>query len=42
MLEIKDVTKSDMWLNGGYFVFRREIFDYIREGEDLVENLSSG
>ena len=26
-----------MWLNGGYFVFRREIFDYIREGEDLVD-----
>ena len=37
VLEIKDVTKSDMWLNGGYFVFRREIFDYIREGEDLVD-----
>ena len=35
--EIVDVTKSDVWLNGGYFVFRREIFDYIREGEDLVE-----
>jgi glucose-1-phosphate cytidylyltransferase len=37
VLEITDVTKSDMWLNGGYFVFRREIFDYIREGEDLVD-----
>ena len=37
VLEIKDVTKSDMWLNGGYFVFRREIFDHIREGEDLVD-----
>jgi glucose-1-phosphate cytidylyltransferase len=37
VVEIHDVTKADMWLNGGYFVFRREIFDYIREGEDLVE-----
>ncbi len=25
------------WLNGGFFVFRREIFDYINEGEELVE-----
>jgi glucose-1-phosphate cytidylyltransferase len=23
-------------INGGFFVFRREIFDYIHEGEDLV------
>ena len=37
VVEIHDVTKADMWLNGGYFVFRREIFDYIRDGEDLVE-----
>lgn len=26
------------WENGGYFVFRREIFDYLNEGEDLVED----
>jgi glucose-1-phosphate cytidylyltransferase len=37
VLDLHDVTKSDIWINGGYFVFRREIFDYIREGEDLVE-----
>jgi glucose-1-phosphate cytidylyltransferase len=37
VLEIHDVTKSNMWINGGYFVFRREIFDYIHEGDDLVE-----
>jgi len=35
--EMHDVTASGLWLNAGYFVFRREIFDYIREGEDLVE-----
>jgi len=34
---IKDVTKSDVWINGGYFVLRSEIFDQIRPGEDLVE-----
>ena len=27
---------SDIWINGGYFLFRREIFDFMREGEDLV------
>jgi glucose-1-phosphate cytidylyltransferase len=26
------------WENGGYFVLRPEIFDYLREGEDLVED----
>ena len=26
-----------MRINGGFFVFRREIFDYMRDGEDLVE-----
>jgi glucose-1-phosphate cytidylyltransferase len=26
------------WENGGYFVFRPEIFDYLDEGEDLVED----
>jgi glucose-1-phosphate cytidylyltransferase len=31
-----DVRASDLWINGGHFVFRKEIFDYIRAGEDLV------
>jgi glucose-1-phosphate cytidylyltransferase len=26
-----------MRINGGFFVLRREIFDFIREGEELVE-----
>jgi len=28
---------SGLWINGGYFIFRREIFDYLRPGEELVE-----
>jgi glucose-1-phosphate cytidylyltransferase len=28
--------ESDIWINGGYFVFRNDIFDYIRDGEELV------
>lgn len=35
--EVKETTHSDLWINGGYFVFRREVFDYIEEGEDLVD-----
>ncbi len=34
---IEPVATSDIWLNGGFFIFRREIFDYIYEGEELVE-----
>jgi glucose-1-phosphate cytidylyltransferase len=30
----KDV---DLWINGGGFIFRREIFNYLRNGEELVE-----
>ena len=25
-----------IWINGGYFIFRKEIFDYIQDGEELV------
>lgn len=30
------VSSSTVRINGGFFAFKREIFDYIREGEDLV------
>jgi len=28
--------ESEVWINGGYFIFRNKIFDFIREGEELV------
>jgi glucose-1-phosphate cytidylyltransferase len=28
--------ESDIWINGGYFIFRNNIFDYIKAGEELV------
>lgn len=28
---------ADFWVNAGYFCLRREIFDYIEEGDELVE-----
>jgi glucose-1-phosphate cytidylyltransferase len=34
---IHDVTRSDVWINGGYFVLRSELLDDLRPGEELVE-----
>jgi glucose-1-phosphate cytidylyltransferase len=34
--DIQHVTSSGLWINGGYFIFRKQIFDYLREGEELV------
>ena len=31
------VTDTDTWVNGGYMLLKREIFNYIEEGEELVE-----
>ena len=35
--KIENVTQADIWINGGYFIFRKEIFSFIHDGEDLVE-----
>jgi glucose-1-phosphate cytidylyltransferase len=34
---IQDLARSGLYINGGYFIFRKEIFNYIRPGEELVE-----
>ncbi len=34
--DILDVRQRDIWINGGYFIFRKEIFKYINKGEELV------
>jgi glucose-1-phosphate cytidylyltransferase len=34
--DIRDVGDANLWINGGYFVFRREVFEYLQPGEDLV------
>ena len=33
---IRHLTDSEIWMNGGFFVFRKEIFRHIRPGEELV------
>ena len=35
--DIADAHDAGIWINGGYYMFRREIFDYVRGNEDLVE-----
>jgi glucose-1-phosphate cytidylyltransferase len=37
VLGVDDVVGANAWINGGFFVFKRAIFDYMREGEELVE-----
>jgi glucose-1-phosphate cytidylyltransferase len=34
---IQSVSEADIWINGGYFVLRRDIFDYMQPGDELVE-----
>ena len=31
------ISESDFWINGGFFCLRKEIFDAIEEGDELVE-----
>lgn len=34
---IQAISDATMRINGGFFIFKKKIFDYIREKEDLVE-----
>jgi glucose-1-phosphate cytidylyltransferase len=31
----QDIAETGIWINGGYFVFHRDVFDYLEDGEDL-------
>lgn len=35
--DVAPVAQADLWVNGGFFLFRTEVFDYLGPGEDLVE-----
>jgi Nucleoside-diphosphate-sugar pyrophosphorylase involved in lipopolysaccharide biosynthesis/translation initiation factor 2B, gamma/epsilon subunits (eIF-2Bgamma/eIF-2Bepsilon) len=35
--DIGPMSESGMRVNGGFFVFKKKIFDYIKDGEELVE-----
>lgn len=34
---IDSVTSTEIWINGGFFILRREIFSYMQPGDELVE-----
>jgi glucose-1-phosphate cytidylyltransferase len=36
--KISTLTNSGLWVNGGYFIFKNEIFDYLNPGEELVDD----
>jgi glucose-1-phosphate cytidylyltransferase len=33
---ISHVSETDVWINGGFFVLKQEIFDYMERGDELV------
>jgi glucose-1-phosphate cytidylyltransferase len=35
--DIKDVSRSEIWVNAGFFVFRPSIFEVLGPGEELVQ-----
>jgi glucose-1-phosphate cytidylyltransferase len=34
---VSPISKTGIWINGGFFVFRSAIFEYMKPGEELVE-----
>lgn len=34
--KFRSSQEAEIWINGGYFIFRKEIFDYVLDGEELV------
>jgi len=33
---ISPLRSADIWINGGFFAFRTELFEYMKDGEELV------
>lgn len=34
---IRNMNNSEIWINGGYFIFKKDIFKYINDGDELVK-----
>ena len=34
--DLTPTTETDIWINGGFFIFKQEIFDHINDGDELV------
>ena len=39
--EIGPISHAGLWLNGGYFAFRKEVFDYLDRDNDWVSTLDA-
>jgi glucose-1-phosphate cytidylyltransferase len=37
VVAVEDMSRSDLRINGGFFVLKREIMDLIEPGDELVE-----
>ena len=37
VLDFVPSTNAGLWINGGFFIFRPRVFEYMRDGEELVE-----
>jgi glucose-1-phosphate cytidylyltransferase len=35
--DIRPTQDANLWINGGFFILRRDIFKYLHDGEELVE-----
>jgi glucose-1-phosphate cytidylyltransferase len=36
--QINTLSDSGLWINAGYFIFKKEIFEYLKPGQDLVDD----
>jgi glucose-1-phosphate cytidylyltransferase len=36
VVRFRSSQEAGVWINGGFFIFRNKIFDFIRDGEELV------
>ena len=37
VLSLGELGDADFWINGGFFILSNKVFDYINDGEELVE-----
>jgi len=37
VVKLGEISEANFFINGGYFILRNEIFDYIKAGDELVE-----
>src|SRR5262249_55011693 len=35
--DLEHISRANLWMNGGFFIFRQDIFRYLQDGEELVE-----